>query len=1633
MVLTKLQLQEALRRSTIPFPATATLAQLRALYDESQAGPSVLSATASSAAGSNTLLEADDPRPGQIVNEVSAAADDAGCLSAGVSSAASSVAGSDLVPSDDEQPAVVPPSIQATEAMLARLRKEKELLLLQREIAQMRGEVRPATVNRMNRIEFKDVENAVSEFTGDDEYSVRKWISDFEEVVDAYEVDDRFRYMAARRLLKGTAKIFLRNKNLPDWPSLRSALRRRFDRQLTGMEVREKMARRYKKADESYQRYVSEMEEIARQAEGISEAEIIEAIIYGLRDHSGQAAVLDTANSVEELVQMLGRYEKRRAMAGRASAAAHARGNSSSASDKRVKPSDGNSKDGKEKVRCFNCSKFGHVSADCKEPKRPAGACFSCHSTEHRYSQCPRRRVVGAVVDRENLPNADDDEAASPEALDAIQEVSVAFFRKQTSDWTNFNKCDSLFDTGSPVSFIERGKLPTEIRTDALTYSHFRGLGGSKLFTYGKTNCLVNFRGRIEQISFFVISDGILPNSMLLGRDCLEEFNIHLIQTTTKPFSAVDIVIAKTRQLAKQNNNKCPFDIHTRVCPINCSALNKINKFQPPISVLPPGIERSVRVGTVVDSDVSTEHDSAGQLGQDEIFFETLGNEKPWCGDINETASDPLALLSPPLHHILIDSDSSLQPLNAEWYKQSKFCDSPDTLVVCSVGVDGESNLFNTGPTLTESETGQLESVLVNAYIPPTEFKSRTSDMKMKIRLTSDVPFSYAPRSLSYAGKMASNKIVDELLQQGIIRPSDSPYASPIVLVAKKTGDIRMCVDYRTLNKITVRDNYPLPLIEDCLEYFQGNKYFTTLDLRNGFHQVEMDPDSIKYTSFVTPNGQYEYVRMPFGLKNAPSVFQRFIKKILSPFIQRGEIVIFMDDISLATKTFAEHIDLLRRVLQCLTDNGLELKLSKCKFCFDEIEYLGYKIGSDGIRPSDTHLLAIKNYPVPKNVKQLHSFIGLCSYFRRFVPAFSRIARPLHDLTRNGAVFNFDEQCMGAFETLRDGLASSPILALYNPKVETELHCDASARGFGAVLLQRQTNGKLHPIAYFSRSTTDQESRYHSFELETLAIIYALRRFRCYLDGIPFCIVTDCNSLTMTLNKKAINPRIARWALELENYDYSIQHRSGVRMGHVDALSRCHNSSASGQGEVGEVQIESSASDEPMAPEEQIDSTCVSDSLNRSVIALVNSEEMDFLIRAAQARDPALLALKQKLEETPSAPSALHELRDGLVCRRDRNRKLYFCVPQEMETELIRSVHEKIGHLGIGKCYDQMGMHYWFPEMKPKIERFVKNCVKCILYSAPARNNERNLYNIPKEPIPFHTLHIDHFGPLPSLVNKREHILLIVDAFTKYVKLYAMNSTSTREVCESLKKYFEYYGRPARIVSDRGTCFTSSEFREFLLGHNITHVKVAVASPQANGQVERMNRTLTGILSKLSEPMQHSDWVKQLQKVEFAFNNTVNRSIRNTPSALLFGVNQRGPEIDHLAEYLDEQELNPIQRDLPLIRKNASEAIQATQESNLRQFSEGHRPARTYQAGDFVVIRNVDTNVGSNKKLIQKYRGPYVVHKILPNDRYVIRDISGCQLTQMPYNGVLEARNMRLWRENENGDRTTENSSESNT
>lgn len=517
--------------------------------------------------------------------------------------------------------------------------------------------------------------------------------------------------------------------------------------------------------------------------------------------------------------------------------------------------------------------------------------------------------------------------------------------------------------------------------------------------------------------------------------------------------------------------------------------------------------------------------------------------------------------------------------------------------------------------------------------------------------------------------------------------------------------------------------------------------------------------------------------------------------------------------------------------------------------------------------------------------------------------------------------------------------------------------------------MQRKSDGLFHPVFYFSKRTTETESKYHSFELETLAVIYAIRRFRVYIQGIAFKIVTDCNALKLTLDKKDINPRICRWSLELERFDKTLEHRAGERMKHVDAFSRAVN------------------------------------------ILIVEDNTLESNLAVCQNLDSKIRELSEQLQKEQDK---LFEMRNGLVYRK-RGEEILFYVPEKMENQILRKYHDELGHFGPEKTIEAILCNYWFPLMREKVKIYIANCLKCISFSPSTGKGEGYLIPIPKGDSPFHLYHIDHLGPIDKRISAKQHVLVVIDAFTKFVKLYAVKTTESKETINCLREHFRNYSRPRTMVSDRGTCFTSSEFKIFVDEDGINHVLIATASPKANGQVERVNRVLSPLLAKLSNPAIGKYWYKMLSDAEFALNNTVHSTTGVSPSKLLFGLNQRGSIMDPVAEFFEQSKQDESPRDLEQIRSKAVIKTTKAQAYNKTYYDKKHKEARKYQIGDFVMIRNYDTTPGAPKKLLPRFKGPYEVKKVLRNDRYVLGDIENFQLTQKPYVGTWEANNMKPW------------------
>ncbi|CAI5697370.1 unnamed protein product [Oreochromis niloticus] len=416
-------------------------------------------------------------------------------------------------------------------------------------------------------------------------------------------------------------------------------------------------------------------------------------------------------------------------------------------------------------------------------------------------------------------------------------------------------------------------------------------------------------------------------------------------------------------------------------------------------------------------------------------------------------------------------------------------------------------------------------------------------------------PIRMRPRRLPLARQAAAEKALREMQRAGLIEPSTSPWASPVVMVPKKVKDEwRFCMDFRPLNKVTKKDPYPLPRIDETLDTVAGSSWFSSLDLRSGYWQVPLAPDARPKTAFITSGGLWQFKVLPFGLCNAPATFERLMDKVLTG-IPRGECVVYLDDILVHGASFHAALGALRRVLERVLAAGLKLNPGKCCFMRREVAFLGHRLGAGGVGTMDDKIQAVKDWPTPRSVQELKSFLGLASYYRRFVRGFSCLAAPLFHLLQKGVTFQWTAGCQVAFASLQEALVGAPVLSPPDPTLPFVLDTDASSVGSGAVLAQVTPSGEK-VVAYHSRAFNKAERRYCVTRRELLAVVCAIRHFKYYLGGLHFTVRTDHAALQWLMSFKEPEGQLARWIEELQAYDFEVVHRPGVQHRNADALSR---------------------------------------------------------------------------------------------------------------------------------------------------------------------------------------------------------------------------------------------------------------------------------------------------------------------------------------------------------------------------------------------------------------------------------------------------------------------------------------------
>lgn len=886
-------------------------------------------------------------------------------------------------------------------------------------------------------------------------------------------------------------------------------------------------------------------------------------------------------------------------------------------------------------------------------------------------------------------------------------------------------------------------------------------------------------------------------------------------------------------------------------------------------------------------------------------------------------------------------------------------CEKPEPNFLMNITIDEAKNDHGDVPMVVQE--------MIREYRP---IKTVKSNIELNIQVDDDKPSCHRPRRLASMEKEIVENQIKEWLRDGVIEACASEFSSSVVVVRKKDGSPRVCIDYRDLNKRIIKDRYPTPLIEEQLDALQNAKVFSTIDLRNGFFHVPVHKDSRKYLSFVTHGGQYTFLRTPFGCCNSPRVFQRYINFVFRDLINKKIIVVYMDDIIIMARDVNEAVARLKMVFECAASAGLEIKWSKCQFLKRTVEFLGHIVEEGRIRPSPSKTAAVRSFPEPKTIKSVQSFLGLTGYFRKFIEGYATIAKPLSDMLRKDAKFVFKEEQRGAFEQLKRSLVANPVLKIYDPLAETELHTDASKYGFGAVLMQRDNDDQqMHPVHYMSLKTSPMEEKYDSYMLEVLAIMKALEKFRVYLLGIQFKIVTDCEAFTKTLAKKDVIPKVARMVVELQEFHFTREHRSGNRMKHVDSLSR-------------------------------------------NAIMMISAEEnMVSRIKSLQKDDDEWQHVLKILETQPYQNFVL---RSDILYKYDNGLEL-LVVPKAIEVDVIKNVHEN-GHFGAKKMEEQIKQQYFIPKLKEKLKKFVKTCVKCILVESKHGKQEGFLHPIEKEDTPLQTYHVDHLGPMVLTCKAYKHIFIVVDAFTKFTWLYPTKTVNSKEVVEKLKLQQTTFGNPRRIVSDKGTAFTAAEFEEFCQNEDIEHVKTTTGMPRANGQVERINRCVIPVLTKLAIE-DESRWYKFVPEVQQALNGTYQRSIATTPFKLFFGAPMRRKEDARIAELLEENFIEQFIAKRDDERNAAKLQILRIQEENKRAFDGKRKSANEYTVGNLVAIKR--TQFVSGNKLAGRYLGPYRVTRVKANERY---DVEKVGHHEGPKNTSTGVEYMKAWTTSEADD-----------
>ena len=822
-------------------------------------------------------------------------------------------------------------------------------------------------------------------------------------------------------------------------------------------------------------------------------------------------------------------------------------------------------------------------------------------------------------------------------------------------------------------------------------------------------------------------------------------------------------------------------------------------------------------------------------------------------------------------------------------------------------------------------------------------------------------PVRQMPRRVPHHWKEEVDKQLDQMLEQGVIEPSYSPWASPICMVRKKDGSLRFCVDYRKLNAVTKADAFPVPHMGDCLSTLGGSEYFSALDLASGYWQCDMDRESSEKAAITTHRGLFQPTVLPFGVKGGVAHFSRVMSALFSS-LQWKILLIYLDDLLVYADSFKEHLSRLACVFDCLRKAGLKLKPSKCSLVRRSLKFLGHVVSRCGGSPDPEKLQAMREFPVPQDVDALKRFLGLAGYYRDHVQGFADIVHPLNELTKKGVAYNWSAVCTQAFQKVKEVLLKSPVLVYPDFQREFVLTTDASNIGLGAILNQ-SVDGKDRPVSYASRTLTKAEKNYCTSEKECLGVVWAAQYFSYFLLGRPFLVRTDHDPLTYLHSVPSPHGRLARWIAWLEQFAYRMVYVPGKSIPHVDALSRAPV--------VGSMSLPVEVSMADVQREQQ------KDKVIQRVVELWRADKTPGRMESQE--------LKQLWRVSKD-----FIYRNGILCVKTgigRGSGLQVVLPRGLVQRVLQVAHDEAGHFASERTLAAVRAKFYWGSMFNDTKSWCRSCVECQGRCSPMAKPRAPLQFTPIPSRVWQMVALDFLGPLVETNKGNKHVLVITDKLSKYAIALPLPDQTAETTARALfYKVFCVHSFPEFLHSDQGRNFESILIRKLCEFTGVEKTRTSPYHPEGNGQTERYNRTLLDMLGKSIDPLTQNDWDEWLPVVQFSYNTSIHSSTGIQPFELQFG--RKSKTLLDLIVSSPSLEIRDIsaRECLKDMKTQVSKQIKVAQDviskSMLKQKASYDQKGsfRQYGKGDLVMLREYACRKGLKPKLMrERWSGPWRV------------------------------------------------------